>query len=140
MDIVKLLFVLIIFQFIVTISSAQDVTITPEGQVVVAEGESFDITCTDGTSTGNGNALILLRNMIRDDTIPGVTNGAERTFSVGPVDSSDNGTVFRCRHVITADQSPTFTVLVQSKKEEVVFSIILILFTGSVQSFAYSFT
>ena len=116
MDVVKLLFQLIIFQFIWTISSAQDVAISSEGQVVVAEGESFDITCTDGTSFANGNALIILRNMIRDDTIPRVTNGAERTFSVGPVDSSDNGTVFRCDHLITADRSPTVTILVQSKK------------------------
>ena len=123
MDIVKLLFQLIIFQLIWTISSAQDVTISPEGQVVVAEGESFDITCTDGTSIGNGNALAIFRNMARDNTIPGVTNGAERTFSIGPVDSSDNGTVFRCDHLITADQSPTLTVLVQSKKQEVALLI-----------------
>ena len=63
MDIVKLLFQLIIFQFIVTISSAQDVTISPEGQVVVAEGESLNVTCTEGTFLRNGNALAIFRNM-----------------------------------------------------------------------------
>ena len=107
---------------------------------MVAEGESFDITCTDGTSTGNGNTLAIFRNMIRDTTSPGMTNGAERIFSIGPVDSSDNGTVFRCAHLITADQSPTLTVLVQSKKEKIALSNILILFIGSVHSFVYSFT
>ena len=91
---------------------------SPEGQVVVAEGESFDITCIDGTSIGNGNFLVILRNMVRDDTIPGVTNGAERTFYFGPVDSSDNGTAFRCQHLANAAQSPTLTVLVQSKKQK----------------------
>ena len=133
MDVVKLFFQLIIFQFIVTISSAQNVTISPEGQVVVAEGESFHITCTDGTSTANGHTLALLRNMVEDTTIPGVTNGAERTFSVGPVDSSDNGTVFRCDHLATADQSPTLTVLVQSKKQEnYIIDYIIYFLTGSV--------
>ena len=62
-----------------------------------------------------------------------MTNGAERTFSVGPVNSSDNGTVFRCAHLITADQSPTLTVLImQSKKKTALFIInhfILVLFT-----------
>ena len=134
MDIVKLLFQLIIFQFFTTISSAQDVTISPEGQVVVAEGESLNITCTDGTPFGNGNALAIFRNMVRDTTIPGVTNGAERTFSVGPVDSSNNGTVFTCRHLITADQSPTLTVLVHSKNKNCVINYIIIqyLLTSSV--------
>ena len=142
MDIVKLLFILTIFQFIVTISSAQDVTISPEGQVVVADGESFDITCTDGTSTADGYNLVIHRNMVRDSTIPQVFNGAETTFSIGPVDSSDNGTVFRCDHLITADQSPTLTVLIQSKKEEPPFFIILILFLVfcSFINFIYSFT
>ena len=63
MDIVKLLFKLLIFQFIVTVSSAQGVTISPEGQAMVAEGESFDITCTDRTSIENGNALVILQNL-----------------------------------------------------------------------------
>ena len=94
---------------------------------MVAEGESLNVTCTDGTSFGNGNFLAILRNMIRDDTIPGVTNGAERTFSIGPVDSSDNGTVFRCTHLGSADQSPTLTVLIQSRKQKLHYKLYNIL-------------
>ena len=116
MDIVKLLFQLIIFQFTWTISSAQDVTISPEGQVVVAEGESLNVTCTDGTFYKSGYYLAIDRNKVRDYSVPWVTNGTERTFSIGPVNSSDNGTVFRCTHRYTRDHSPTLTVLVQSKK------------------------
>ena len=80
-----------------------------------------------GRLLGMVNFLIILRNMARDDTIPGVTNGAERTFSIGPVNSSDNGTVFRCTHLATADQSPSLTVLIQSRKQKLHYKLYNIL-------------
>ena len=98
-------------------TNAQNVVISPEGPTVVREGESLNVTCTDRTSFANGNALAIDRNMLRDTTIPGESDGAERTFFIGPISLSDNGTAFRCRHLLEADLSADLVLLVVGEIE-----------------------
>ena len=104
-------------QFVWIKSSYEIVTISPQGQVKLLEGESLEIMCTDRTLVGNGNALVIDRNQVQDDTIPGETNGAMRTFCFGPVNLSDNGTEFRCRFVLStfSSISPSLILIVQCK-------------------------
>ena len=116
MNSVLKLSILILFQFFWTISSAQDVTISPEGPVVVREGESLRITCTDRTSFEQGNSLIIDRNGVPDPEIPKQSDGAMITFVIGPVTLQDNGTVFRCAHTLVSQTlSSDVILLVQSK-------------------------
>ena len=83
---------------------------------MVAEGESFDITCTDRTSTGQGNLLVLRRNGVADTNITRDVNGREITFSIGPVMLSDNGTVFSCQHgVFSVPPSSDVVLVIRSK-------------------------
>ena len=89
--------------------------ISPEGQFVVAKGRTFTITCTDMSPGGIGVALVIDRNANPDTTIPREANGAEITFSVGPVNANVNGTVFRCRSLVTAGISPDLIVVVQGE-------------------------
>ena len=96
-------------------ANAQDVVISPEGPIFVREGESLTVTCTDRTSFANGNAIAIDRNMLRDTSIPGESDGAERTFFIGPISLSDNGTAFRCRHLLEAALSVDLILLVLGK-------------------------
>ena len=114
MDYVKLLFIGILLQFSTSISKAQDVTISPEGPVVVPEGDILDVTCTDRTSVGRGNQVVIDRNGMLDTSIPRDVNGSIVTYFIGPVALNDNGTVYRCAHgVLSAPPSSDIILLVR---------------------------
>ena len=116
MNIAKLLSMVIIIQFTWNLSLTQHVTISPEGQIVVAEGESLNITCTDGTDFKHGNALVIDKNGVQDNSITRMRNGSKAIFYLGPFTFFDDGTVFRCRHLLLSQTiSSNVILLVQSK-------------------------
>ena len=131
MDYVKPLFIGILLQFSTNVSKAQDVTVSPEGPVVVPEGDILAVTCTDRTSVGQGNLIVIDRNGISDTSIPRDVNGSVVTYFIGPVTLSDNGTVYRCAHgVLSVPTSSNIILLVRC--EYIYYSAIIARSRGTV--------
>ena len=100
---------------VVVVSVAQEVTITPVGNVDVVEGTILTITCTDGSSIGS--ILSLRRNgvsLVGDDVPPNEVNGTVRIFRL-PVNRTQDGDMYDCQSVLTATVSPVITLSVACK-------------------------
>ena len=100
---------------VVVVSVAQEVTITPVGNVDVVEGTILTITCTDGSSIGS--ILSLRRNgvsLVGDDVPPNEVNGTVRIFRL-PVNRTQDGDMYDCQSVLTATVSQVITLSVACK-------------------------
>ena len=84
------------------------VTIDPVVAVTVLEGNTLNITCTDGENSGN---MGLTENGRQVTGVTPEVNGMASIFRL-PVDRTKNGNTYRCEDVITGILSAVLTLTV----------------------------
>lgn len=97
------------------VSVAQNVTISPMGDVSRIEGGYLNITCTDGNAAGSAFFLRENGSLLTGGNIPSnEVSGTTRIFYI-PVNRNLDGDIYDCESVLTARVSPVITLNVSCK-------------------------